>query len=217
MHVSPAKHSYAWLSRKCDYRTDGQTDGQTDTGQSDPYVPICFARDTKRMNMQHQTERKNSKGVWVRDWKLWHAALNTVDTSFGNKEKVQSSEFQEHDIQSILQVGGVGSATIVVVPVPRCTTITSQHCVPNYYCTNMVKRLRISTCLFSFTQKSSKNVLRFHLAGKCFPFHTDRIIKSRFRDIHFLVQNVIASAIWLYDFYLWPFYFDKILQIWQFK
>ena len=43
MHVSPAKHSYAWLPRKCDYRTDGQTDA----GQSDPYVPLCFAGDTK--------------------------------------------------------------------------------------------------------------------------------------------------------------------------
>ena len=47
MHVSPAKHSYAWLPRKCDYRTDGRTDRQTDTGQSDPYVPLCFAGDTK--------------------------------------------------------------------------------------------------------------------------------------------------------------------------
>ena len=27
--------------------TTGQTDGQTDTGQSDPYVPLCFAGDTK--------------------------------------------------------------------------------------------------------------------------------------------------------------------------
>ena len=26
MHVSPAKHSYAWLPRKCDYRTDRRTD-----------------------------------------------------------------------------------------------------------------------------------------------------------------------------------------------
>ena len=25
MHVSPVKHSYAWLPRKCDYRTDRQT------------------------------------------------------------------------------------------------------------------------------------------------------------------------------------------------
>ena len=30
MHVSPAKHSYAWLPKKCDYRTDRQMDGQTD-------------------------------------------------------------------------------------------------------------------------------------------------------------------------------------------
>ena len=32
MHVSPAKHSYAWLPRKCVYRTDAhtQTDRQTD-------------------------------------------------------------------------------------------------------------------------------------------------------------------------------------------
>ena len=41
MHLSPAKHSYAWLPRKCDYRTDRwtdrQTDGQTDAWQSDLY------------------------------------------------------------------------------------------------------------------------------------------------------------------------------------
>ena len=47
MHVSPAKHSYAWLSRKCNYRTDRRTHTQTDTGQSDPYVPLCFAGNTK--------------------------------------------------------------------------------------------------------------------------------------------------------------------------
>ena len=47
MHVSPAKHSYAWLSRKCDYRTDRHTHTQTDAGQSDPYVPLCFAGDKK--------------------------------------------------------------------------------------------------------------------------------------------------------------------------
>ena len=27
--------------------TTGQTDTQTDAGQSDPYVPLCFAGDTK--------------------------------------------------------------------------------------------------------------------------------------------------------------------------
>ena len=28
-------------------QTDTHTDGQTDAGQSDPYVPLCFAGDTK--------------------------------------------------------------------------------------------------------------------------------------------------------------------------
>ena len=46
MHVSPAKHSYACLPRKCYYWTR-QMDGQTDAGQRDPYVPLCFAGDTK--------------------------------------------------------------------------------------------------------------------------------------------------------------------------
>ena len=45
MHVSPAKHSYAWLPRKCDYRTDRHT--HADAGQSDPYVPLYFAGNTK--------------------------------------------------------------------------------------------------------------------------------------------------------------------------
>ena len=52
MHVSPAKYSYAWLPRKCDYRTDKHTDGQTDTAQSDPYVPLWFQGDTKNLNPQ---------------------------------------------------------------------------------------------------------------------------------------------------------------------
>ena len=54
MHVSPAKHSYAWLPRKCDYhthrrmdrQTDRLTDGLTDPGQSDHCVTLCFASDT---------------------------------------------------------------------------------------------------------------------------------------------------------------------------
>ena len=50
MHVSPAKHSYMYarLPRKCDYRTDRRTDA----GQSDPYVPLCFAGDTKTILIQ---------------------------------------------------------------------------------------------------------------------------------------------------------------------
>ena len=37
--------------------TTGQTDGQTDAGQSDPYVPLCFAGDTKINNTSHNASR----------------------------------------------------------------------------------------------------------------------------------------------------------------
>ena len=33
-------------------QTDRQIDGQTDAGQSDPFVPLCFAGDTK-MKLRH--------------------------------------------------------------------------------------------------------------------------------------------------------------------
>ena len=49
MHGSPANHAMR------DYQeivTTGQTDGQTDAGQSDPYVPLCFAGNTKKYHMQ---------------------------------------------------------------------------------------------------------------------------------------------------------------------
>ena len=29
-------------------QTNRQTDGETDAGQSEPYVPLCFAGDTKK-------------------------------------------------------------------------------------------------------------------------------------------------------------------------
>ena len=44
-HVPHAKHSYALLPGKFDYRIERQTDA----GQSDPYVPLCFEGDTKSM------------------------------------------------------------------------------------------------------------------------------------------------------------------------
>ena len=41
MHVSPAKHSYALLPRKCDYQTDRHTDGRTDRQTPDKVIPMC--------------------------------------------------------------------------------------------------------------------------------------------------------------------------------
>ena len=60
MHVLPAKHSYAWLPRKCDYWTDRQMDWQTDAGQSDPYVPLCFAGDTKMTKSKKRFKTHNN-------------------------------------------------------------------------------------------------------------------------------------------------------------
>ena len=48
MHVSPAKHSYAWLPRKCDYRTDRQTDGRTDRRRTK--WSLCAAMLRRRRN-----------------------------------------------------------------------------------------------------------------------------------------------------------------------
>ena len=65
MHVSPAKHSYAWLPRKC-YRTyiHTNTHRQTDTGQSDPYVPLCFAGDTIKNDKAQSGEVMNLISQW---------------------------------------------------------------------------------------------------------------------------------------------------------
>ena len=41
MHVSLAKHSYTWLPRKCDYRTDRHTDGWMDRQTPDKVIPMC--------------------------------------------------------------------------------------------------------------------------------------------------------------------------------
>ena len=62
MHVSPAKHSYAWLPRKCDYRTDTrtdrQTDGRTDRQTPDKVIPMC--------NYASQVTQKGRKeGGWT--------------------------------------------------------------------------------------------------------------------------------------------------------
>ena len=65
MHVSTAKHSYVRLPRECDYRTDRQTDRQmdrqTDVGQSDPYVPLCFAGDTQKNDKCKQQNHEHAE------------------------------------------------------------------------------------------------------------------------------------------------------------
>ena len=63
-HVSPLKHSYAWLPRKCDYRTDTQTDRQT----PDKVIPMCrYALQATQLRSQ---DENNMRAIY------W----NTVDS-----------------------------------------------------------------------------------------------------------------------------------------
>ena len=104
MHVSPAKHSYAWLPRKCDYRTDartdGRTDGQTDARQSDTYVPLCFAGDTKRhfkvqLWLQAQRHNKQVRANWFLP--IWNIYASGSNNPYGKKSQHCTFWLAPHD------------------------------------------------------------------------------------------------------------------------
>ena len=98
MHLSPSKHSYAWLPRKCDYRTDRHThtDERTDRQTPDKVIPMCryasqatqkqymaIAIRWKNIAIYHNTFflyrdtpttkhiRKLSQNVWLVDVTQW--------------------------------------------------------------------------------------------------------------------------------------------------
>ena len=47
-NVAMREYQESVTTGQTDRQTVGRTDRQTDTGQIDPYVPLCFAGDTKR-------------------------------------------------------------------------------------------------------------------------------------------------------------------------
>ena len=49
-------HKGNYFTTKEDRQTHRQTDGQTNAGQSDLYVPLCFAGDTKQTRWECQKE-----------------------------------------------------------------------------------------------------------------------------------------------------------------
>ena len=59
MHVSPANIAMRDYQESVtsDYRTDTRTDRQTDEGQSDPYVPLCFAQKVYGLSMSTAKKR----------------------------------------------------------------------------------------------------------------------------------------------------------------
>ena len=46
---------------RTDRQTGGRTDRQTDAGQSDPYVPLCFAGDTKMIQSANKCHNLQEK------------------------------------------------------------------------------------------------------------------------------------------------------------
>ena len=65
MHVSPAKHSNAWLPRKCDYRTDARTHGQTDRQTPDKVIPMCrYASQATQKWLKILENSKCTQNLW---------------------------------------------------------------------------------------------------------------------------------------------------------
>ena len=73
MHVSPVKHSYVWLPRKCYYRTDTWTDGQTDARQS-------ASQATQKSNFVRLTTNIENCNMMISTMNLlvWYSSLRSL-------------------------------------------------------------------------------------------------------------------------------------------
>ena len=89
--MSPAKHSSASVT---DRRTDRQTDRQTDDGQSDPYVSLCFAGDTKKVRDQAQLhDAYSSNGIILFASKTSVIMINSLYDNNNNNKLTWISSF----------------------------------------------------------------------------------------------------------------------------
>ena len=123
MHVLPAKHSYAWLPRKCDYRTDRWTDRQ----MLDKVIPMCrYALQvtqisytiyvcTKSLLLLYELDKNLLKAVWiVNKFPNLKAKVNQICTTDTPTDRLTSSiheqellcklsKYQKPDIWSLWQ------------------------------------------------------------------------------------------------------------------
>ena len=95
MHMSPAKHSYVWLPRKCDYRTDRHMHRRTDRCRTK--WSLCAAmlcRRHKNMHLHHIHQRGLTCmfAFWIFPLEasaMWSAVLTSDCTdSFGHPSKI---------------------------------------------------------------------------------------------------------------------------------
>ena len=95
MHVSPVKHSYVWLPRKCYYLTDTWTDGQTD-GQTDARQSASQA--TQKSNFVRLTTNIENCNMMISTMNLlvWYSSLRSLFPGcaiFTSSSSSSSSQF----------------------------------------------------------------------------------------------------------------------------
>ena len=89
MHVSPAKHSYVWLPRKCDYRTDRHTHGQTDRRRTK--WSLCAAM----LRRRHKNAVCRTWEMHLTWWKIWiHLAPELFSCSLFYLQRLVVAEDQ---------------------------------------------------------------------------------------------------------------------------
>ena len=107
MHVSPAKHSYEWLSIKCDYQTNTHTDGQTDRHRTKWSLCVAMLR------------RQHKKVLWN---KFFHELV------FHSRSLMSFPKHMKHlDMKSIIQ-------TAYLVWVVLCHTHPLVHGHLEHWC-----------------------------------------------------------------------------------
>ena len=103
MHVSPAKHGYVWLPRKCDYRTDRFRDGRTDRHRTKWYLWAAMLRRRHKMCGKFFKFSKVGQHICqyhgVKIWYTWrgHTKRNThvISNPFTVWFKVMVKVFQK--------------------------------------------------------------------------------------------------------------------------
>ena len=91
MHVSPAKHSYVWLPRKCDYRTDTHTqrDRQTDAVMLKSVSPKVL---TDRISLGLTECRIHFYSFYCSDWRTFLSSLKMTDKSQNFSTSLQTPD-----------------------------------------------------------------------------------------------------------------------------
>ena len=77
--------------------TTGQTDGQTDAGQSDPYVPLCFAGDTTSDRWNACGNKQSDPNVVPTKLQRRQTILTSVPSCFTN---IQNLTFSIDEMKS---------------------------------------------------------------------------------------------------------------------